>query len=309
LGDFIVDSVVDVVPREAGGRHRDEPAGTSSTSRPEWLHRRVLALVVVDAVAISIATWMSKLLSFGSGHDVLQVRGVHIPYDALAAAMIPAWLTVLGMCRAYDIGPFGTDSAEMRRVVSAAAHFLALIAVGYYLLHLQRLGRGFLIVIIPLATGLTLIGRFAARGWLQRRRTRGHMVRRAILLGPRRQAEALAAHLIAHPSSGIRPIAGLVPDAPDALVTSGRSIPVVGTPDHVLEALAATKADLLLITASLVPGELRKLTWQLEGTGIDVIVAPTMGRDIAPRFDVRPVAGLPLLYIDRARPTAGPGRV
>jgi FlaA1/EpsC-like NDP-sugar epimerase len=221
---------------------------------------------------------------------------------------VPAWLVALGLSRAYDIGPFGTDPTEMRRVVSAAAHFLAVIAVGYYVLHLQRLGRGFLIVIIPLATGFTLVGRFAARGWLQAQRSHGRMVRRAVLLGPRAQAEALASHLQAHLGTGIRPIAALVPEDTPALTTGRGGVPVIGTPDHVMEALASTNADLLLITASLGPGELRKLTWQLEGTGIDVIVAPTMGPTVAPRFDVRPVAGLPLLYIDRAKPTAGPGR-
>src|SRR6266545_1060640 len=98
-----------------------------------------------------------------AGGDVLLVRGYHIPYNMLAVATVPGWLVVLGMSRAYDIGPFGTDPTEMRRVVSAAAHFLALIAVAYYVVHLQQLGREFLIAIIPLATAFTLTGRFAAR--------------------------------------------------------------------------------------------------------------------------------------------------
>jgi FlaA1/EpsC-like NDP-sugar epimerase len=306
LGDFIVDSVVEAPAREELVRHQGVPA--PATSRPEWLRRRVWTLLIVDSLAVIGATWLSTLLSFNSGDDALVVRGVHIPYSAVAIATVPAWLIALGMSRAYDIGPFGTDPAEMRRVVSAAAHFLALVAVGYYVLHLQRLGRGFLIAIIPLATAFTLVGRFAARGWLQAQRSRGRMVRRSILLGPLPQAEALAAHLQAHPSTGIRPIAALVPDDARALSIDSGEVPVVGTPDDVMDALAATGADLLLITASLAPGELRKLTWQLEGTGVDVIVAPTMGRLVAPRFDVRPVAGLPLLYIDRAKPHAGPGR-
>jgi FlaA1/EpsC-like NDP-sugar epimerase len=307
LGDFIVSSVVERPSSRGAPQDGGQDELRRGTTRPEWLRRRVTALLVADTVAIVAATWLSKILSFGPGPEGLHVRGIEIPYDALALVTAPAWLIALGMSRAYDIGPFGTEPGEMRRVVSAAAHFLAVIAVAYYVIHLERLGRAFLIVIIPLATAFTLVGRFAARGWLQTRRRRGHMVRRAVMLGPRKQAEALAAHLVAHPGTGIRPIAALVPDAVDALVAGDRRIPVIGSPDDVLDALAATRADLLLITASLAPGELRKLTWQLEGSGTDVIVAPTIGRVIAPRFDVRPVAGLPLLYIDRAAPTTGPG--
>jgi hypothetical protein len=46
--------------------------------------------------------------------------------------------------------------------------------------------------------------------------------------------------------------------------------------------------------------DLRRLTWRLEGTGVAVMVAPTFAGLAGPRLDVRPVAGLPLLYVDNA---------
>ena len=274
------------------------PAPTSSG--PLWLRRHLQLLVLLDAVAVTGATLSAKLLSFGPGTDHLTVRGLEIPYNALTVLTVPAWLAVLGLSRSYDVGPFGTSSREMRRVVSAAAHFLALIAVAYYVVHLERLGRGFLIVIVPLATALTLLGRFAARGWLQLQRSRGQAMRRAIVLGPRRQARLLADHLLAHPGAGVVPVAALVPGDSRALPAGVQQLPVAGTPDDVMGALGRVGADLLLITGSLASGELRKLTWQLEGSGVDVLVAPTVGRITTPRLDVRPVAGLPLLYVDRA---------
>lgn len=261
-------------------------------------------LVVLDALAMTGATFLAKVVSYGTGPDVFHVRGVEIPYNALALGTVPTWLVVLGTSRTYDVGPFGTSRGEMRRIVSAAAHFLALIAVAYYVVHLDRLGRGFLIVIIPLATAFTIAGRFAARGLLRLQRSRGQAMRRAILLGPRRQTRLLASHLLTHPGAGILPVAALVPGENAALATVDHEIPVVGTPDDVLGALGQVRADVLLITAGLVPGELRKLTWQLEGNGIDVLVAPTVGRLSWPQIDIRPVAGLPLLYVDRTRLTA-----
>jgi FlaA1/EpsC-like NDP-sugar epimerase len=262
-------------------------------------HVRLLA--ALDALAMAGATFLANVLSFGTDNEILHVRGFQIPYVALTLVTVPAWLAVLGMSSTYAIGPFGTSHGEMRRVVSAAAHFLALIAVAYYIVHLDRLGRGFLIVIIPLATAFTLTGRFAARAWLRLQRTRGRAMRRAVILGPRRQARLLATHLLAHAGAGIAPVGALLPGESTALPVSGHEeLPVVGTQHDVPGALAQVHADVLLITASLPTGELRKLTWQLEGSGVDVLVAPTVGRLSWPQLDVRPVAGLPLLYVDRA---------
>ncbi len=312
-----MDSIVEHMWGDGAGAPRRTPAATRPRagpappppSGPGWLRRHLQLLVLLDATAVAIATLSAKMLSFGPGPDHLTVRGMEIPYNALAALTVPTWLVVLGMSRSYDIGPFGTGHREMRRVVSAAAHFLALIAVAYYVVHLERLGRGFLIVIVPLAAGLTLLGRFAARGWLQVQRSRGQAMRRAVVLGPRRQARLLADHLLAHPGAGVVPVAALVPGESVALPAGDRRLPVAGTPDDVLGALGDAGADLLLITGSLAPGELRKLTWQLEGSGVDVLVAPTVGRITRPQLDVRPVAGLPLLYVDRAELTSARDRL
>lgn len=275
---------------------------------PVWLRRHVFLLVLLDALAMTAATFAAKMLSFGPGLDILHVRELQIPYNALAFGTVPAWLVVQGMSSTYDVGPFGANQREVRRVISAAAHFLALIAVAYYIVHLDRLGRGFLIVIIPLATAFTLLGRSAARGWLHLQRTRGRAMRRAIVMGPRRQARLLATHLLRHPGAGVAPVAALLPGENAPLqISDNIQLPVLGTPDDVMDTLGRVQADVLLITASLGPGELRKLTWQLEGSGIDVLVAPTVGRLNWPQLDVRPVAGLPLLYVDRADlRTAGP---
>jgi len=304
-GKAIVDSIVGQIGRDesdAGSRAPEATTPDHPITRPgpTWLRRHVQLLVLLDILSVAIATLSAKILSFGPGPSGLTVRNTEIPYNAITLITVPAWLVVLGTSRTYDVGPFGTGSREMRRVVSAAAHFLALLAVAYYVVHLERLGRGFLIMIVPLATALTLTGRFGARGWLRVQRSRGQAMRRAVVLGPRRQARLLADHLLDHPGAGVVPVAALVPGDTVGLATDTGEVPVVGTPDDVLGALGDVQADLLLITGSLAPGELRKLTWQLEGTGIDVLVAPTVGRITIPQLDVRPIAGLPLLYVDRS---------
>jgi exopolysaccharide biosynthesis polyprenyl glycosylphosphotransferase len=59
-------------------------------------------------------------------------------------------------------------------------------------------------------------------------------------------------------------------------------------------------------SASAEPGELRRLAWQLEGTGVDLIVAPQLTDIAGPRVHIRPIEGLPLLHVEE--PTlSGPG--
>ena len=49
------------------------------------------------------------------------------------------------------------------------------------------------------------------------------------------------------------------------------------------------------------PGELRRLAWQLEGTGVDLVVAPQLTDIAGPRVHIRPVEGLPLLYVEEPK--------
>jgi exopolysaccharide biosynthesis polyprenyl glycosylphosphotransferase len=47
--------------------------------------------------------------------------------------------------------------------------------------------------------------------------------------------------------------------------------------------------------------DLRRLAWQLEGTGVDLVVAPQLTDIAGPRVHVRPVEGLPLLYVEEPK--------
>jgi len=44
--------------------------------------------------------------------------------------------------------------------------------------------------------------------------------------------------------------------------------------------------------------EIRQLSWELEGSGIAIALAPALTDVAGPRIHIRPVAGLPLLYVE-----------
>ena len=285
-------------PARVAGR----PSSTSTPLRreqPAWLQRHFRLLVAVDVASGIAAVLVSQVVAFGVQHAQLEVRGIRIPYATAILAVVPAWTLLLSTAGCYDVAPLGTSVGEARRVANAGTRFLALMAVAYYVLHLQQLGRGFTIAIVPLAAGFSMIGRLALRYQLHVQRKHGRAVRRALVMGPRDQSSQMLEHLAHHPEAGITPVAVLLPDGVGTLRANGSEVPIAGTPDDALQALGTTGADLLLITGNLANGGLRSLTWTLQGTGVDVLVAPTVTQ-LASFLDVRPVAGLPLLYVDRA---------
>jgi hypothetical protein len=73
--------------------------------------------------------------------------------------------------------------------------------------------------------------------------------------------------------------------------------------DDVLPAINASGADAVVLTGSVAQGRVQRLAWALEGTGIDVFVVPALAQQPVD-LDVRPVAGLPLVYVNQGHSSA-----
>ena len=78
-------------------------------------------------------------------------------------------------------------------------------------------------------------------------------------------------------------------------------MPVVGSLTSVPSAVARLGVDTVAVTASrgLTGGVLKRLGWDLEGAGVDLVVAPALTDIAGPRVHIRPVSGLPLLYVEQ----------
>ena len=66
--------------------------------------------------------------------------------------------------------------------------------------------------------------------------------------------------------------------------------------------LARTRAETVLIAGGLAQGGLRDIAWMLEGTGVALLVVPTPADLDERQAELRPVAGLPLLHLERRPP-------
>ncbi len=266
------------------------PAGLH-VARPRWLTAYTATLVVLDGAAMAAATLTAKISWLGINPESLHIRSISIPYGALALATVPTWLVLLALAGAYDLGPFGSSAGSWTRVVRAGAQFLAVVAVAYYILHLAMLGRGVLAGTVPLAVLLTLVARGVARLGLDLVRRRGHARRTALAVGSRPSIDRFLRQIDAHAAAGITVVGETAIGEVDAGPPGNTAVAVV-------DALAATGAETLIVTGGLAQGQLRDIAWALEGTGVELLVIPTPSDIEGLRSEIRPVAGLPLLHLD-----------
>jgi len=77
----------------------------------------------------------------------------------------------------------------------------------------------------------------------------------------------------------------------------------VGCLDDVVSLAATLGADTIAVTSASETAAqyLRQLSWQLEGSGIELLVAPGLIEVAGPRLHIRPFEGLPLLSVEQPR--------
>jgi exopolysaccharide biosynthesis polyprenyl glycosylphosphotransferase len=165
------------------------------------------------------------------------------------------------------------------------------------------LSRVLVAITTPLIIVGTLLGRFSARKMLHRRVQRGRVIYRVVVAGSRQEVRDLVRHMRSAKHVGFSVIGACVPGRLRAIDLPDGSVPVIGQLGVIAEVALDAGADTIAIagTSMISNLALRRLSWQLEGTGAQLVVAPAI-RDIAgPRIQIWPLAGLPLLHVQESQ--------
>ncbi len=271
--------------------------GWSQQSSSTWWRRYGCALAGLDAVAVLLGVIVAQLVRFGDlGTSATGKLGLSYLGAAFAAA--PAWVITMMFGGAYDRRYFGWGTEEYRRVFDAAVRFLLVVTLIGFLFKVDW-ARGFVAIAIPLATLLTLTARYALRQWMYRMRRHGRFAKRVLVVGSVPASGDLVRQLHAG-QSGLTVVGACISADVEALEVDGQAIPVFANPDYALEAVVASQADAIAIadTETLSNGALRRLAWQLEGTGVDLLLAPALTDVAGPRVSIRSLADIPLLLVE-----------
>jgi exopolysaccharide biosynthesis polyprenyl glycosylphosphotransferase len=271
-----------------------------------WQRWHVAALVLTDAVAV-LAAGAAVVAARFVGEPAV-VKGTS--YWVLLPVAVVAWLVIAAFSGAYEIRVVGSGSEEYKRVLNSAVRYTAFVAITSYALQVE-LARLVVLWALP-ATGLAVLAsRHAVRTGLGIARRRGHAVRRVLVLGSQQPAFDMAARLTREAGAGYRVVGVCAPGGvdrrhrPQSAMPGDRRrrqpVPVLGSLGEAPQIAAEGGIDVVAVAHSpgMTSGVLRSLAWQLEGTNVEMLVAPALVDVAGPRIHVSPVAGLPLLHVDK----------
>jgi exopolysaccharide biosynthesis polyprenyl glycosylphosphotransferase len=278
---------------EPGGVQRS-PRTRSGPRPTRWASKYRLLLVVLDFLSCMAAGW-TVVNSYEQAGSGFFDRGV---LNWVALVILPvSWIFAIWVHGGYESRYLGLGPDEFKRVAKA---IVSLTAVVCFLAFTQKadLSRLSVGTVLPLTATVTLLERFAARKVLQIVRKRGRASQRILLVGT--LGETLSVYRITtrNPNAGLVPVGICLTES-----TAERTSLPIPVFDGKLEALDRVKqvgADTIAVCGArgVSPEALRRLAWQLEGSGIELVVAPSLTNIAGPRVHIRPVEGLPLLHVE-----------
>ena len=290
--------VVDHSPRVGGAAKpaaRTLQIAADPVRRPDrWAARHRRTLILVEAV---LAALVAAIVLLGRAEPVPIASGLFWA----SLALVPAWPTLLGISGAYEQRAFGIGSDEFHRVSRAGLLLLAGMGFLSYAAELD-LSRALVVLGVPALTLVTLVERYAARRSLHRRRLQGRCSKRVVVVGRGGAVLELVDRLRRTTHVGLDVVAVCVTPDDRSRVARAVDLPV-GSLDDVLETATRLGADTIAVTSASETAAqyLRSLSWQLEGTGMELLVAPGLVEVAGPRLHIRPFDGLPLLSVEQPR--------
>jgi exopolysaccharide biosynthesis polyprenyl glycosylphosphotransferase len=282
-----------------------EPAThVSEGVKPGWTRSYIRRLAVTDAVAILASITIAQLVRFGADPATLRSEVLVYSYTAVSAVLILVWSSALILFRSRETRVVGTGVEEFRRVARASMTLFGTVAIISFLFKLE-VARGYLAVALPLGAVSLLLTRWLWRKWLANQRAEGRCISTVLVVGSHHAASAMAQEFERVPAAGYRVAGVCVPGwgtgKGDTLNVDGHAVPVLGDETAVIDALRATDANMVAVsnTEYLGTDGMHALAWQLEAVDADLVVAPGVIDVAGPRLQIHPVAGLPLLHVDR----------
>ncbi|MGE2728573.1 sugar transferase [Mycolicibacterium vaccae] len=273
------------------------------TKVPAWQTGYARRLIAIDALGILVAIGLAQWLRFGaSAPDVASYR--YLDYTVVSVAIAAVWLTALSINHSRSPRVIGSGAEEYRRVVLATLAVFGGVAIVSMLFKME-IARGYLVIALPAGIVFLTFFRWSARLVVRHvRQKHGRCITRVLVVGSPTAVRDLTTSLAREPKSEYEVVGACIPgplprkkiDVPGV-----GTIPTFGDESHVVGAVTATNSHAVAVTATerLDGRGIRDLSWELEKLDIDLLVAPGVVDIAGPRLQMRPVAGLPLIHVEK----------
>lgn len=286
------------------------PFFTLPFSRKEVRTRKLyqLALVVVDTVLLllsfAIAYWLRFSLNVGVANDVVPDPVV---YWQLAFLLVPLWLVILYLLRAYDYSLLLGGTSEYVAIANGCTWgVMVVITLAFFHMEIS-IARGWLVMSWLLSIVLLCSGRLIMRRIVYKARRSGLFVSPALIVGTNHEAASVAAQLKQSASSGMQ-VLGFVTtdsDAGGAKAIVESELPVLGCVKDLAEIIRVRGAEEVIIAStSMSREELFQVTSAVvERRKAKVFLTSGLYEVWAANMEITTRASMPLIGMQRLRLT------
>ncbi len=275
--------------------------GTYHRGPADWEHRYRRTVIMSDTVATAVV-----VAGIGNFFGVRDAADWHEKWGILAFG---TWLLVLGalaVSRSWAPTVLGQGAEEFRRLGRSLFMATVVLALGGIALTSRNI-KLWIFVAVPAIALVTMTVRYLLRLWLHRQRKEGRCLRPVLAAGSPDTVRDLIARTRKYPHLGWRVDAVCTTDGPG--LDGGRldGVPVVGRLADVADHVRRDGYRVVAVTPDphWSPDRLQRLSWNLEGSDAEMVVAPVLMEVAGPRLHVDAVLGIPLLRVSMPAFTGG----
>ena len=217
--------------------------------------------------------------------------------------VIPSvWVALLFACGTYSLHHLQTGMIEYQRVALGSSLFAGAIGVICFLAKYE-LSRSFFILLFAIGVPVLLLGRLSRRRTLSRLRSKGMFQTAVLVAGSPSHIDDVAGVLRREKWLGYQVVGALT--AADIEETAA-GLPVLGKVSDVVDLISHSSVDTVIFAEGSFPDSqhFKRMAWDLEDHDVQMIVAPALTDISSERLNPRPVAGLPLVYVERPQAVA-----
>ncbi len=280
------------------------PAGVPRAMRERvvqparWQRRYEAAAICCDLLCIAVALVIVAL----GYHTWPAVAGLRPGAVVVAVPLVV--MTTLAAQRAWDARVLGSGTGEYRRVVRAYLLALGLMSIAGYAWGTAE-GQSWIFGALPIAMCLTLLVRTILRHVVATLRHRGRCMQSVLVVGDAEEVHELIGRAkdLAQLGWKVDGICLPAPGAAGTLPAIVDRVRVIGTHDDIVALTRQYRFDAvaLLPSGRWTHTRTRRLSWDLEEIGSELLIAPVLMDVMGPRLHIAPIAGLPLLRMSAPR--------
>ncbi|TCN49155.1 Undecaprenyl-phosphate galactose phosphotransferase WbaP/exopolysaccharide biosynthesis polyprenyl glycosylphosphotransferase [Rhodococcus sp. SMB37] len=280
--------------------------GRSDASGTRWAWQTSYGrhLFWTDTVIVVLAVLLAHIVRFGHENLLTMDPVSTLNYTLISAGLAVAWMVNLRLFRTRSRRVIGAGYDEYQRVVSSTLRLFGFIAI-LALVFQVELARGYLAIALPVGLLGLLLSRWVWRKVVAQKRRRGEYTTSVLVVGGARAVRHLSSTFERKFTDGYRVVGVCVPaysgSVGDEIDVDGRPVPILGDEHSIIKSLSASGADTVAVAATetLGPEGIKDLVWQLDPLDADLVVATGVVDVAGPRLEMRPVAGLPLIHVEK----------